>query len=483
MITLKAFGKNDIRGIYKETVTEELFKKVGRAYVYYVKERLGKDKVTLSVVRDARLHSLPLAKAIIDGVLVAGGNVIDLGMGPTPFGYYSEFIETPFGTVDGALIITASHNPPEYNGLKMTCEKQSLHEEQIKDVKNITQKVIDGEYANTNEKGEYHEFNMVDKYIEKQIELFGTDKKDVKIVTDCANAAAGVVAPQMLRKCGYNVVELFTEPDGRFPNHHPNPSIESTLDTLKKTVVETGADIGVAFDGDADRIGVIDSDGNYLTGDKLLYVYSTDIIPRFKNAEKKPVIVSEVKCSQVLFDSLNKLGAEAVMCKTGHGYIKAKMKETDAIAAGEMSGHMFFKENWYGFDDAVYAASRIAALVNKKKKENKNFKLTELLEPFNAVYTSSEERFPCKDEMKKPVLAKINEEIENNPNFFGDEIKDIIRLDGLRIVFDGGFAMIRQSNTEPVFTLRFEGRNEEICNQYKKAMLDELDRICKEMKA
>ena len=483
MITLKAFGKNDIRGVYGETVTEELFEKVGRAYVYYVKERLGKEKVTLSVVRDARLHSLPLAKAIIDGVLAAGGDVIDLGMGPTPFGYYSEFIETPYGTVDGALIITASHNPPEYNGLKMTCEKQSLHEEQIKDVKNITQKVIDGEYADVDKKGDYHEFNMVDKYIEKQIELFGTDKKDVKIVTDCANAAAGVVAPQMLRKCGYEVVELFTEPDGRFPNHHPNPSIESTLDTLKKTVVETGADIGVAFDGDADRIGVIDCDGNYLTGDKLLYIYSTDIIPRFKNADKKPVIVSEVKCSQVLFDSLNKLGAEAVMCKTGHGYIKAKMKETDAIAAGEMSGHMFFKENWYGFDDAVYAASRIAALVNKKKKEKKNFKLTKLLEPFNAVYTSAEVRFPCKDEMKKPVLAKIDEEIGKNPNFFGDEIKDIIRLDGLRIVFDGGFAMIRQSNTEPVFTLRFEGRNEEVCNQYKKAMLDELERICKEMKA
>jgi phosphomannomutase/phosphoglucomutase len=483
MITLKAFGKNDIRGIYGETVTEELFLNVGKAYVKYVEKRLNKEKVTISVVRDARLHSVPLAKSIIEGVLSAGGNVIDLGMGPTPFGYYSEFIETPYGNIDAALIITASHNPPEYNGLKMTCEKQSLHEEQIKEVKEITQRVIDGDIVFNGERGIYKEYDMVEKYTEKQISMYGTDKKDVKIVTDCANAAAGVVAPQMLRKCGYEVVELYTEPDGRFPNHHPNPSIESTLDTLKKTVKETGADVGVAFDGDADRIGVIDSEGNYLTGDKLLYIYATEIVPLYKDKEEKPVIVSEVKCSQVLFDSLNKMGANAVMCKTGHGYIKAKMKETNAIAAGEMSGHMFFKEGWYGFDDAVYAASRIAHLINEKKKGNKDFRLSELLKPFNEVFTSPEVRFPCSDELKKPVLKEIEEEIENNKDFFGDKIKDIIKLDGLRVVFDGGFAMIRQSNTEPVFTLRFEGKNEQLCNQYKKAMIDELERICTEKKA
>jgi len=302
-------------------------------------------------------------------------------------------------------------------------------------------------------------------------------------VTDCANAAAGVVAPQMLKACGYEVTELFTEPDGRFPNHHPNPSIESTLDTLKKTVLETKADVGIAFDGDADRIGVIDSDGNYLTGDKLLYIYSTEIIPKALKENKKPVIVSEVKCSQALFDGLTKLGAEAVMCRTGHGYIKAKMAETNAIAAGEMSGHMFFKDNWFGFDDAVFAASKIADLINRRKAENPNFKLSDLLEPFNSVYTSPEVRFPCKDEFKKPVLKKMEEKIEGNPDFFGDTIKDIIKLDGLRIVFDGGFAMIRQSNTEPVFTLRFEGKNEKLCNQYMNAMLDELKTITTEMKA
>jgi len=483
MISLDAFGKNDIRGIYGKTVTEDLFYNVGKAYVKYVQTRCNKQTVTLSVVRDARLHSVPLAESLIKGVLEAGGNVINLGMGPTPFGYYSEFIETPYGQVDGSLIITASHNPPEYNGLKMTCEKQSLHEEQIKDVKALTQKVIDGEIDTNSPVGKYEDFDMVTPYTENQEKMFGTEPKGVKIVTDCANAAAGVVAPQMLKKCGYEVVELFTEPDGRFPNHHPNPSIESTLDTLKKTVKETGADVGIAFDGDADRIGVIDSEGNYLTGDKLLYIYATDIVPKFKNSDKNPVIVSEVKCSQALFDGLTNLGAEAVMCKTGHGYIKAKMQETGAIAAGEMSGHMFFKDNWFGFDDAVFAASKIADLITKQKRQNPDFKLSDLLEPFKKVYTSSEVRFPCKDECKKPVLKKMEEVIEGNPQFFNDEIKDIIRLDGLRIVFDGGFAMIRQSNTEPVFTLRFEGRTEEVCNQYKDAMLKELEKICTEMNA
>lgn len=483
MISLDAFGKNDIRGIYGKTVTEELFYNVGKAYVEYVSQRLNKDKVTLSVVRDARLHSKPLVESLVKGVLEAGGNVIDLGMGPTPFGYFSEFAEIPCGKVDGSLIVTASHNPPEYNGLKMTCDKQSLHEEQIKDVKAITQKVIDGEMTFNKENGNYSEYDMVKYYTEVQIKKYGAENKGVKIVTDCANAAAGVVAPQMLKACGYEVVELFTEPDGRFPNHHPNPSIESTLDTLKKTVVETGADVGVAFDGDADRIGVIDSEGNYLTGDKLLYIYSTEIIKNSLKEGKKPVIVSEVKCSQALFDGLTALGAEAVMCKTGHGYIKAKMHETNAIAAGEMSGHMFFKDNWFGFDDAVFAASKIADLIKQQKEKNPDFKLSDLLTPFNKVFTSPEVRFPCKDEFKKPVLKKIEESIEADKDFFGDTIKEIIKLDGLRIVFDGGFAMIRQSNTEPVFTLRFEGRNKEMCNQYQKAMLDELEKITTEMKA
>ena len=483
MIKLDAFGKNDIRGIYGETVTEELFYYVGKAYVKYVQDRTNEKKVYISVIRDARLSSLSLMKSLIKGLTDAGGNVISLGMGPTPLAYYSEFAEVPFERIDASLIVTASHNPPEYNGLKMTCQQQSLHEEQIKDVKNLTQQVIEGKVNFGEEKGTYTKFDIIQDYINVQASMWGDEHKNVKIVTDCANASAGVIAPKMLKELGYDVVELFTEPDGNFPNHHPNPSVESTLDTLKKTVVETGADIGVAFDGDADRIGVIDSEGNYLTGDKLLYFYAvTDILPEYKNSEEKPAIISEVKCSQVLFDGLNKLGANAIMCKTGHGFIKAKMAETNAVAAGEMSGHMFFKDRWFGFDDAVFAAARIAYIINTLKLKNPNFKISDILKPFDEVYTSPEIRFPCKNELKKPVLQKLDNVISENPALFNDKIKEINKLDGLRIIFDGGFAMIRQSNTEPVFTLRFEGKNEQICNGYKNSLLKELEKICEEIK-
>ena len=484
MIKLDAFGKNDIRGIYGDTVTEKLFYYVGKAYVKYVQNRTGKEQVTISMIRDARLSSLPLMKSLLKGVLDGGGLAINLGMGPTPLAYFSEFSEATLDkNIDAALIVTASHNPPEYNGLKMTCMQKTLNEAQIKEVKLLTQMVIEGRIEFNLPTGSYTKIDIREDYINTLCGMYGDDKKDVKIVTDCANASAGVIAPKLLRELGYEVVELFTEPDGTFPNHHPNPSVESTLDELKKTVIATGADVGVAFDGDADRIGVIDSDGNYLTGDKLLYFYAaTDIAPLFKGSSEKPVVVSEVKCSQVLFDSLEKLGINAVMCKTGHGYIKAKMAETKAVAAGEMSGHMFFADRWYGFDDAVFAAARLAYIISTNKQQNPDFKITDVLKPFNGVFTSPEIRFPCKDELKQPILQKLEKMIIANPNLFSDTIKEINKLDGLRIVFNGGFAMIRQSNTEPVFTLRFEGKTQAICYKYRDALLNQLEKLCSEMK-
>jgi len=484
MIKLDAFGKNDIRGIYGDTVTEKLFYYVGKAYVKYVEKRTEKQKVTISLIRDARLSSLPLMKSLLKGILDAGGDAVNLGMGPTPLAYFSEFSEaTVDRNIDASLIVTASHNPPEYNGLKMTCQQKSLNEEQIKEVKELTQQVFDGKVSFNIQSGTYSKVDIREDYINTLLAMYGDDKKNVKIVTDCANASAGVIAPNLLKTLGYDVVELFTEPDGTFPNHHPNPSIESTLEDLKKTVVSTGADVGVAFDGDADRIGVIDSDGNYLTGDKLLYFYAaTDIAPMYKNAAQKPSVVSEVKCSQVLFDSLEKLGINAVMCKTGHGYIKAKMAEINAVAAGEMSGHMFFADRWFGFDDAVFAAARLGYIIYLLKQKNPDFKISDVLKPFTNVFTSPEIRFPCKDEFKKPILQKLERVIEENPNIFKDTIKDIIKLDGLRIVFDGGFAMIRQSNTEPVFTLRFEGKTKEACLRYQNALIGQLEILCSEMK-
>lgn len=472
-----AFGKNDIRGIYGENITEELYEKVGEGFVEYIKHHTGKDEINISVCRDAREHSESLSKALISGVISAGANVVDLGLAPTPLGYYSEVVGLKVREkIDGALIVTASHNPPQYNGLKMTFEKQSLNESKIQEVK---------EFAfNSNEpspkKGTYEKYDLIPDYIEAIKKDFGKVGKNLKIVVDSANATGGVVAPQLYREIGCEVVELFSEPDGRFPNHHPNPSDVKTLDAIRKAVVENGADFGIAFDGDSDRIGVVDSKGNPISGDKLLLIYAQDVIERTKEAgEPLPKVVSEVKCSQVLFDTINKLGGEAIMCKTGHGFIKGKMKETNAVLAGEMSGHTFFKDRYYGFDDAVYAGCRIIEIVAKMKEKNANFKIEELLKPFNDVYSSLEVRLSCPNELKKPTLSKFEEELNKNRNLFNTEIKDIVTLDGMRIVFDDGFALIRQSNTEPVFTLRFEAKTKEKADMYENVMVNEIKKIMK----
>lgn len=465
-----AFGKNDIRGIYNEDITEELFYNIAFGYVKWLCEKSGKDKnnLKISVCMDARLHSPSLKKALINGLADSGVSYIeDLGLAPTPIGYYSEIAHH----LDGAMIITASHNPSEYNGLKMTYNRQTLNETQIKEVRDLTF----SKWKNLPTFLKIYDFktDIIPEYINEMYNKFGNIGEGVKVVVDSANATGGIVGPALYKKLGCDVIELFSEPDGRFPNHHPNPSLLSTLETLSKTVVDNNADFGIAYDGDSDRIGVVDSNGNPLTGDKLLLIYALDII------SKKPTVVSEVKCSQVLFDTINKEGGKAVMCKTGHGYIKEKMKETNAVLGGEMSGHTFFKDRYYGFDDAVYAGCRMIEIVSKQKKNNSDFKLETLLEPFNNVYTSDEVRFPCPNHLKKEVLEEIKTQVKKHPDMFGSEIKDIITLDGMRIVFDGGFAMIRQSNTEPVFTMRFEAKTKEECDRFKNTMVDYLDNCVK----
>lgn len=482
---LTAFGKNDIRGIYSEDITEELFYYIGRAFVKFVSEKLNLESkdIFISVARDTRLHSPSLMSVVLKGVQHAGANVVDLGMTPTPLAYYSEYIKVPYKDkevrINASLTITASHNPSEYNGLKMTCNRSSLTEKDIQYVKELTIDEINGKNKYTTH-GDYIEFDIVKLYKENTAKYFQQSGNGIKVVVDSANATAGVVAPDLYREIGCEVVELFSEPDGNFPNHHPNPSDESTLDALKKTVIDNNADIGIAFDGDSDRIGVVDNEGNYLTGDRLLYIYASDIVPELVKRGEKPAIVSEVKCSQVLFDSINAEGGNAVMCKTGHGYIKAMMKETNAILAGEMSGHMFFKDRYYGFDDAIYAGCRIIEIIAKNKLTDKNFKISQLLKPFSKVYTTPEVRYKCPNELKSAVLGILKEKIENNEIKFAFPIKDIITIDGLRIIFDNGFALIRQSNTEPVFTLRFEADTKKTAVRYRETMLNALEECIKE---
>ena len=479
-----AFGKNDIRGIYGEDITEELFYSTGRAFVEYLKKQTSKfeKNIWITVTRDARTHSPSLAEALIKGITSTGANVVNLGLAPTPIGYYSEVAGVPSEItggekVAGAMIITASHNPKEYNGMKMTYAGRTLNEGQIKEVKELAFKELETK-KNSASNGKIVEYNIIPDYIKDMKNRFGEIGKGIKIVVDSANATGGVVGPELYRKLGCDVIELFSEPDGNFPNHHPNPSDLKTLKIIEETVIENKADAGIAYDGDSDRIGVITPDGKPLTGDKLLLIYAQDLLDSIDD-KSKLTVVSEVKCSQVLFDSINNAGGHAVMCKTGHGYIKDKMKETNALLAGEMSGHTFFKDRYYGFDDAIYAGCRIIEIIAKNKKKNQNFKLQDMLKPFNAVCSSDEVRFPCPNEKKKETLERVKHCIETNKNLFGSPIKEIITLDGMRIVFDGGFALIRQSNTEPVFTLRFEGKTKEDCERYKTCMIKTLEEVLK----
>ena len=319
-----AFGKNDIRGIYGEDITEELYFKTGRGFVNWLKKQSGKKEsdMWITITRDARLHSPALEKALTDGFTSTGANVIHLGLAPTPIGYYSEVVGIPGYEVIAAAIITASHNPKEYNGLKMTYKKRTLTEAQIAEVKDYTFKEFEKTDDLTTTKGKVTDYNIIPAYIKDMENRFGKIGEGVKIVVDSANATGGVVGPELYKKLGCDIIELFSTPDGNFPNHHPNPSVEKTLDTLKEVVVENKADVGIAYDGDSDRIGIIDQDGKFLTGDKLLLIYAMDLIEDCKQTGTCPTVVSEVKCSQVLYDQINKLGGNAVMCKTGHGYIK-----------------------------------------------------------------------------------------------------------------------------------------------------------------
>ena len=482
-----AFGKNDIRGIYGDDITEELFYNIAIGYTKWLVKQKNKqpNELRISVCMDARLHSPELKNAIVQGVISTGANILDLGLAPTPLGYYSEFAKidseyTQNKKIYGALIVTASHNPKEYNGLKMTFNRQSLTEEQIKTVKELTEEILknDNGYRQVIT-GYVKKYDIVASYQEKIYNMFGnigkySDKK-IKIVVDSANATGGIVAPQLYRDLGCEVIELYSKPDGNFPNHHPNPSDLSTLKDIKDKVIKEKADFGVAFDGDSDRIGVIDEKGNALTGDKLLLIYAKDLIETLKIHGEKPIVVSEVKCSQVLYSTIEKLGATAIMTKTGHGYIKSKMKETNATLAGEMSGHTFFKDRYYGYDDAIYAGCRLIEIVAKNKIKDEKFKLSDLTQEFNKVHLSDEYRLKCPNKFKKEVLEELKTIV--NEDLFNSKIKEIITIDGLRIIFNDGFALIRQSNTEPVFTLRFEAKTKEKCEHYADVLVNTVNKL------
>jgi phosphomannomutase/phosphoglucomutase len=444
MISPDIFRKYDIRGIVGDNLTDEAVTLIGYAYASYLKKTFQEEKVlTVTIARDARVSSENFADILAKALIKKGINVVNIGMCPTPLLYFSLF---HLNNINGGIMITGSHNPPEYNGFKLCVGKDTLHD---KEIFNLYEIISNNELIPDNpQTGNISEYDINSNYIKFMVEKFSHIKSGLneKIVLDAGNGVAGLVAPKILKELGFNVVELFSEPDGTFPNHHPDPTVEKNLIYLKESVKKEKAILGIGFDGDADRIGAIDENGNIIWGDQLLIIFARDIL----KSEPGAKIIGEVKCSQILYDDIKKHGGIPIMWKTGHSLIKNKLKEEKAAIAGEMSGHIFFSHRYFGYDDAIYATLRLVEILCKYKKP-----LSEMLSDLPKTFITEEIRVDCPEDKKFEVPELLKNKILNN-NEIAPLIKDIITIDGIRIIFKDGWGLVRASNTQPVLVLRFE---------------------------
>ncbi|MFI5305588.1 MAG: phosphomannomutase/phosphoglucomutase, partial [Nitrospiria bacterium] len=399
-----------------------------------------------------------LHESLLKGLISTGMHVVDIGVCPTPLLYFSLF----HFDVQGGVMITGSHNPPEYNGFKICIDKESIHG---KEIQSLYQMSLGGDFITGHGTRSFEE--IIPAYISHLVSSFPGLKgnPNLKIVIDSGNATAGLVAPQLFKKFGMNLVEMYSEIDGDFPNHHPDPTVEKNLKDLIQMVINEKADVGIAYDGDSDRIGVIDEKGNIIWGDKLLLLYSRDILKH----QPKATIVSEVKCSHLLFEDIQKKGGTAIMWKAGHSLIKAKMKETKAALGGEMSGHIFFADRYYGFDDAIYASCRLLEILVSEKKE-----LSSLLSDLPKTFSTPEIRIDCPDELKFEIVEKLR--IKLIPTY------KTIDVDGVRILFDDGWGLVRASNTQPILVLRFEATSERRLKEIQSEIESALTEVRKEFK-
>jgi phosphomannomutase/phosphoglucomutase len=372
----------------------------------------------------------------VDGLVAAGVDVIDVGVVPTPLNYWALH-HLP---VIGGIQITGSHNPPEYNGFKMSIGAASLHGEQIQELYSLLQA---GNFPAG--AGEVREVQIIDRYVDDIVKRIGPLSRKLKVVCDCGNGVGALVAPKLLDRLGVEWTGLYCVSDGTFPNHHPDPTVPENLEDIIATVRESGADLGVAFDGDADRIGVIDENGNIIWGDRLLLIYARDVLSRTGGGQP---IIFDVKSSQSLPDAIEKAGGKPLMWKTGHSLIKEKMRELHAPVAGEMSGHMFFTEGFYGHDDALYGAARLLRIVADSGKS-----VSELLADVPDFVSTPEIRVDVPEEIKFQLVEEAAKHFRAG--------HDVIDVDGVRVLFGDGWGLIRASNTQPVLVLRFEARSEE----------------------
>jgi len=425
------FREYDIRGVFEDDLNEESVTTLGRAFGTYYLDR-GKRRIALG--RDTRLSSPAIRDWLVRGLLDAGVDVVDIGMVPTPLTYYSTF---KLG-LDGSVMITGSHNPPQYNGFKITIGTDALFGAQIQDLRAM---IDDGELR-TDGGGRVELYpTLVEEYQADVAERIHLGERKLRIVVDAGNGVGGFVALPLFATLGLEVEGLFCEPDGTFPNHHPDPSEEHNLAALRERVLASGADLGIAYDGDADRIGVIDDKGTVLPGDRLLVALARDILQDNPGG----TIVGEVKCSRVLFEEIEKAGGRAIMSRVGHSLIKARMKEEGALLAGEMSGHVFYKHRWFGFDDAIYTSARLLEILSKS-----TLKMSELLADVRKTHVTPETRVDCPDAIKFQVVAEVTEQYRQG----GDTVVDI---DGVRVERSTGWGLVRASNTSPVIVMRAEG--------------------------
>jgi len=429
-INPKIFREYDIRGIVGQDLDETVVEILGRAMGTFF---LGRGQKDVAVGQDCRLSSPGFGRALIRGLLATGCDVADLGVVPTPLLYFSVF----FKKKEAGVMITGSHNPPEHNGFKMMSGEDTLYGKTIQALYEIVRKGVfprgDGRVASLDLVSEYQD------NVARNVRFF----RPVKVVIDAGNGTGGTVAVPLLRKMGADVVDIFCEPDGRFPNHHPDPTLPEAMEKLIAKVRETGAELGIGYDGDADRIGVVDDEGRILWGDQLLILFARDILP----ARPGAAVISEVKASKVLYEEIERLGGRPIMWRTGHSLIKQKIKEEKAPLAGEMSGHIFFADRWFGFDDAIYASARLLELLSRSEK-----KLSAMMADLPKTYSTPEIRIYASDEVKFKIVDEVRCELAAR--------YPVIDIDGVRAIFPKGWGLVRASNTQAVIVLRFEADTE-----------------------
>ncbi len=436
MLKSKLFREYDIRGIADTELTSPDVEELGRGIGTYLR-RQGLSGI--NVGRDTRLSSPRLRDALVGGLRSTGLDVTDIGVVPTPLLYYSVVHRN----AGAGVMITGSHNPPEYNGFKVMAGGSTIFGDQIQEIRRI---IESGDFATG--QGAERPFDSITPYIDEISSQFRFARR-VKVVFDAGNGVAGPTMHRLIEKLSMDATELFFEMDGSFPNHHPDPTVPENLEHLIAEVKRQKAELGIAFDGDSDRIGAVDENGTVVWGDQLMLIYGREILSRKPGA----TFIGEVKCSQVMYDELNRAGGNAIMYKTGHSLIKAKMKEVHAELAGEMSGHIFFADRYYGFDDALYAACRLIEIVAASGRP-----LSAQLEGVPKMFATPELRVDCPDELKFDLVARVAEHFKRTHK--------VVDVDGVRVLFPEGWGLVRASNTQPVLVMRFEASTPELVKQY-----------------